>query len=121
MAKPKDRREARQLYTQIRETAVSPPTSPSAQPHDTPPSDAVLASSPELATLTILPQRRELPKMKKFRFQLLHQWMTARIEPCRVADVGGGKGLLAYLLGQSGWAATVIDPIPKPCPANTKT
>lgn len=53
---------------------------------------------------------KELRKMKKFRFQLLHRWLTARFEPCRVADIGGGKGLFAFLMQQSGWDATVIDP-----------
>ncbi len=32
--------------------------------------------------------------------------------PCR-RDIGGGKGLLAYLLNQSGWQTTVIDPSPQ--------
>lgn len=50
-------------------------------------------------------------KMKKFRFQLLHEWLIAETQPCRVADIGGGKGLLSYLLRGSGWAATVIDPV----------
>lgn len=58
--------------------------------------------------------------MKKFRFQLLHQWLVTRLEPCRVADVGGGKGLLTYLLRQSGWDATVIDPVEQPLPAKFK-
>ncbi|HRQ37695.1 MAG TPA: hypothetical protein PLD25_07255 [Chloroflexota bacterium] len=52
----------------------------------------------------------ELRKMKKFRFQLLHRWLVAHFTPCRVADIAGGKGLLAYLLQTSGWQATVIDP-----------
>jgi hypothetical protein len=52
----------------------------------------------------------ELRKMKKFRFQLLHRWLVAQFAPCRVADIAGGKGLLAYLLQESGWQATVIDP-----------
>ena len=56
-------------------------------------------------------QAGELRKMKKFRFQLLHRWLTERFEPCRVADIAGGKGLLAYLLQQSGWNAVVIDPV----------
>ena len=55
-------------------------------------------------------RERELRKMKKFRFQLLHRWLTERFEPCRVADIAGGKGLLAYLMQQSGWDAVVIDP-----------
>jgi len=52
----------------------------------------------------------ELTRLGKFRFQLLHQWLVEIFAPCRVADIGGGKGLLAYLLQQSGWDATVIDP-----------
>jgi hypothetical protein len=58
--------------------------------------------------------------MKKFRFQLLYQWLDAFLTPCRVADVGGGKGLLAYLLQQSGWSATVVDPVPQGLPAKYK-
>ncbi len=52
----------------------------------------------------------ELRKMKKFRFQLLHRWLVEHFEPCRAADIGGGKGLLAYLLQESGWETAVIDP-----------
>ena len=55
----------------------------------------------------------ELRKMKKFRFQLLHRWLIEHFEPCWMADVAGGKGLLAYLLQQSGWDAAVIDPDPQ--------
>jgi hypothetical protein len=62
----------------------------------------------------------ELRKMKKFRFQLLHRWLVEHIEPTRVADIGGGKGLLAYLLQQSGWAATVIDPVQQGLPDKYK-
>jgi hypothetical protein len=58
--------------------------------------------------------------MKKFRFQLLQGWMVEHLEPCRVADVGGGKGLLAYLLRQSGWEATVIDPVQQALPTKYK-
>lgn len=65
-------------------------------------------------------QERELRKMKKFRFQLLHRWLIAHLQPCRVADIGGGKGLLAHLLQQSGWSATVIDPIYQPLPDKYK-
>jgi len=83
--------------------------------------DALLATSKELAQLVIAPeQRRELPKMKKFRFQLLHQWILANLRPCQVADIGGGKGLLAYLLQQSGWDATVIDPFDQGLPSKYK-
>lgn len=123
MAKPKDKRESRQLYAQIKQTAgqsARPAEADFGHPHDTPLSDEALASSQELAGLAAPGQRRELPKMKKFRFQLLHQWMTTQLEPCRVADVGGGKGLLAYLLRQSGWSATVIDPINQALPDKYK-
>lgn len=46
----------------------------------------------------------------KFRFQLLQIWLTQKYKPCKVLDVGGGKGLLAYLLNKNGWKATVVDP-----------
>jgi hypothetical protein len=58
--------------------------------------------------------------LKKFRFQLLHQWLVRHLQPCRVADIGGGKGLLSYLLIQSGWQATVIDPVPQTLPGKYK-
>lgn len=84
--------------------------------------DDLLALSKELAQLIPSPdsQPPDLPKMKKFRFQLLHQWMTAHLLPCRVADVGGGKGLLAWLLQESGWSATVIDPVHQSLPSKYK-
>lgn len=46
----------------------------------------------------------------KFRFQLLAKWLEENYQPCRAADVGGSKGLLAYLLNLKGWQCTVIDP-----------
>lgn len=49
-------------------------------------------------------------KSHRYRFQLLHEWLVLRYPPLRAADVGGGKGLLAYLLNQSGWTVTVVDP-----------
>lgn len=62
----------------------------------------------------------QLPKLKRFRFQLFHRWLTAKFEPCRVADIGGGKGLLTYLLRQSGWEGTVIDPHSQDLPSKYK-
>ena len=56
-------------------------------------------------------QHKELRKMKKFRFQLLAEWLTASHKACKAADVGGGKGLLAWLLNQEGWRFTIIDPV----------
>jgi hypothetical protein len=58
--------------------------------------------------------------MKKFRFQLLHEWIAGRFKPCRVADIGGGKGMLAFLLDASGFTTTVIDPDPQPLPPKYK-
>ncbi len=59
----------------------------------------------------------DLPKMKKFRFQLLADWIAGRFPPCTVADVGGGKGLLTHLLGQTGFQAEVVDPVDQPLPS----
>lgn len=61
-----------------------------------------------------------LPRLKRFRFQLLHQWLIHNLAPCRAADIGGGKGLLSYLLIESGWQATVIDPVAQPLPEKYK-
>lgn len=58
-----------------------------------------------------------LPKMKKFRFELLADWIAGNFPPCAVADVGGGKGLLSYLLDLQGFESTVIDPVFQPLPA----
>ncbi len=65
------------------------------------------------------PHRRsgdELPRLKRFRFQLLARWVRETFPPCRVADVGGGKGLLTYLLRGDGYDAVVIDPVEQPLP-----
>jgi hypothetical protein len=59
-------------------------------------------------------------KMKKFRSQLLHRWLLDRFEPCRVADIGGGKGLLTELLLASGWDSTVSDPTSQSLPSKYK-
>jgi hypothetical protein len=59
----------------------------------------------------------DLPKLKRFRFQLLADYVRQHFAPCRVADIAGGKGLFAHLLGQEkGWQATVIDPHVQPLP-----
>ncbi len=65
------------------------------------------------------PRRRsgdDLPKLKRFRFQLLARWIRETFPPCEVADVGGGKGLLSYLLRGAGYDAVVIDPLEQPLP-----
>lgn len=46
----------------------------------------------------------------KFRFQLLQMWLTQRYKPVKVLDVGGGKGLLSFLLNKNDWEAVVVDP-----------
>lgn len=49
-------------------------------------------------------------KPKKFRSQFIASWLVANYKPCKVLDVGGGKGLLSYLLNCAGWQASVCDP-----------
>lgn len=66
------------------------------------------------------PDNARTLRMKKFRSQLLHRWLIDTFEPCRAADIGGGKGLVAYLLQQSGWDVTVIDPFDQPLPDKYK-
>ena len=61
-----------------------------------------------------------LLRMKKFRFQLLHQWLIQNFLPCKAADIGGGKGLLSYLLNKDGWDVTVIDPVRQALPNKYK-
>ncbi len=61
-----------------------------------------------------------LPKLKRFRFQLLARWIEETFPPCSVADVGGGKGLLTYLLRNGGYDAVVIDPFEQPLPGRYK-
>lgn len=47
----------------------------------------------------------------QFRFQLIAKWLTETYPPRKALDVGGGKGLLAFLLNQNGWEARVVDPV----------
>lgn len=116
MSKRKERHSRQALFERVAQIAAG------SGHGDAPIPDAVLASSKDLARLlTPLPgAQRELPKMKKFRFQLLSAWIRETLPPCRVADIGGGKGLLAYLLNQAGWQATVIDPVRQALPEKYK-
>ena len=59
----------------------------------------------------------DLPKPKRFRSQLLAGWITETFPPCAVADVGGGKGLLTWLLNEVGFRAEVVDPVDQPLPS----
>ena len=54
---------------------------------------------------------KELTKLKRFRFQLLHNWLTATFDPCRVADIGGGKTEFDLLVGMHahGCNLTIIE------------
>lgn len=54
--------------------------------------------------------KKQPRKMKKFRFQLLSNWLILNYRPCKAADIGGGKGILAHLLNRKGWEVTIIDP-----------
>ncbi len=127
MSKRKDRRNAGQAFESV-VAAVAPRDEEADDApffaHDAAPvSDDVLAASPDLSRVLTTQNdgRRELTKMKRFRFQLLHQWICENVPPsCRVADIGGGKGLLTYLLNQSGFTATTIDPIHQTLPAKYK-
>ena len=62
--------------------------------------------------------KRRLPH--QFRFQLLAQWLTDTYSLRKAADIGGGKGLLAYFLNQQGWEVTVIDPVNQSLPKKYK-
>lgn len=53
----------------------------------------------------------------QFRFQLIAQWLSENYSPRKAVDVGGGKGLLAYLLNRQGWDVTVVDPVDQPLPS----
>lgn len=135
MSKRKHKRQRAELFSAITSTVAATVTATRPLADDLfeqkaverthahlPDSDALLTTSKELAHLVMAPEKQshQLPKMKKFRFQLLHQWMLSNLLPCRVADVGGGKGLLTYLLQKSGWTATVIDPFDQRLPSKYK-
>ncbi|HSX39166.1 MAG TPA: methyltransferase [Candidatus Saccharimonadales bacterium] len=64
--------------------------------------------------------RKKPRKPHQFRFQLLTEWLTATYQPCKIADIGGGKGLLAYLLSQNGFNTVVIDPVSQNLPHKFK-
>ena len=111
MSKRKDRLEARQLFTRVLDSTAGEDAAISAE---------ALRASADLARVLESAETHELPRMKKFRFQLLHAWIVQHHAPCRVADIGGGKGLLAYLLTGSGSPATVIDPVHQALPTKYK-
>ncbi len=111
MSKRNDRRRAAQLLASVAGIEVKT---------DETSADPVSEATNNLTQLLLPGGKRELTRMKKFRFQLLHEYIVGHISPCRVADIGGGKGLMAYLLQQSGWQSTVIDPIHQALPTKYK-
>jgi hypothetical protein len=70
--------------------------------------------------LSLVKPGQGLLRMKRFRFQLMCHWLAEHLTPRRSADVGGGKGLLAYLLQERGWQVTVIDPVYQDLPDKYK-
>lgn len=65
-------------------------------------------------------RKKPLRKNHKFRFHLLSEWIVSNYPPQKAADVGGGKGLLAFLLNSKGWDVTVIDPVNQLLPKKFK-
>ena len=108
MARHKDKELGQELFESVRQISER-----SAGP---------VTFAEDVSRLVELERQRvsELRKMKKFRFQLFHRWLVERFEPCRVADIAGGKGLLTYLLQKSGWEAVVIDPVSQLLPGKYK-
>jgi hypothetical protein len=85
--------------------------------HPPPPSPEELGLPPPAAGTGGRRSGAELPKPKRFRSQLLAGWIADTFPPCTVADVGGGKGLLTWLLNQAGFQAEVVDPVDQPLPS----
>src|SRR5258708_25794914 len=61
---------------------------------------------------------RRLPH--QFRFHVIARWLTDNYSPRSAIDVGGGKGLLAYLLNKQGWQVSVVDPVNQDLPHKYK-
>ena len=59
-------------------------------------------------------------KVHQFRFQMLAGWLVKNYPPRKALDVGGGKGLLAFLLNKNGWEARVLDPVDQALPYKYK-
>jgi hypothetical protein len=112
MSKKKDKLRATKIFENLEKMTLAEP-----REHDTEPLDLTTLSHQEIRVVV---DTSKVLRMKKFRAQLLHQWLVNTFEPCRVADIGGGKGLLSHLLIQSGWQATVIDPFDQLLPDKYK-
>lgn len=92
------------------------PEAPSAAAED----EILDLTSVETRPVRVVADTSKTLRMKKFRAQLLHQWLVSTFAPCRAADIGGGKGLISYLLIESGWQAAVIDPFDQALPDKYK-
>jgi hypothetical protein len=82
-----------------------------------PPSPSELGLAPAVPAGRRRRSGADLAKPKRFRSQLLAGWIAERFPPCTVADVGGGKGLLTWLLNEAGFRAEVVDPVDQPLPS----
>ena len=124
MTKRKTRKHTQQLFDNLSQLVNHAEADGDEEVHssatETCPITALSQASIFRATLEEAQESGEIPRMKKFRFQLLHLWLTQNYPPCKVADIGGGKGFLAYLLQCSGWDATVIDPAYQSLPEKYK-
>ncbi|MBN1372327.1 MAG: hypothetical protein JW987_10355 [Anaerolineaceae bacterium] len=114
MAKSAGKIRAAELYTNLER--LSRAKSHSENSDDEPLDLSALANQPIRLAL----DSSKTLRMKKFRAQLFYQWLAQTFEPCRAADIGGGKGLISYLLLNSGWDPVVIDPFDQPLPDKYK-
>ncbi len=114
MAKSTGKIRAAELYTNLEQ--ISRAKSHSEDADDEPLDLSAVANLP----IRLAQDTSKTLRMKKFRAQLFHQWLAQTFEPCRAADIGGGKGLISYLLRQSGWDPVVIDPFDQPLPDKYK-
>jgi len=114
MPKKKKQPRSAALFSTL-ERMTSPPGR-TADPED----DVLDLTSLADQAIRVVPDSSRTLRMKKFRAQLLHAWLENTFQPCRAADIGGGKGLLGHLLKQSGWEVTVIDPVGQPLPDKYK-
>jgi hypothetical protein len=116
MPKRRDRDRTEKLFANLQQT-----TTKGCQPElIATEDDTINLTTIDKQSIRIIADSSKIPRLKKFRIQLLHQWLIHNLEPCKAADIGGGKGLLSYLLNKSGWSATVIDPFPQPLPDKYK-
>jgi hypothetical protein len=120
MVKHKSRQRSAELFTSLERIALSGPSFHHHGEEEASASDTEALTALADQPIRTVPDSSKTPRMKKFRFQLLHHWLVHNFAPCKVADIGGGKGLLGYLLTQSGWEATVIDPVQQPLPEKYK-